>query len=88
MSTQFDHTLFATGELRYQTGLMSRFESLTTNKSSILDYFIQLTTTITALSAAMRYILKPHSYAGEGEEEKLYYIIAGSAVLYLQDYKS
>ncbi|MEH1908813.1 hypothetical protein [Nostoc sp.] len=40
-----------------------------------------LTFPVTALPAAMRYILKAERYAlGEGQGEKLYSIIAGSAV--------
>jgi hypothetical protein len=35
----------------------------------------------TALPAAMRYILKAESYDRRGQGEKLYCIIAGSAVL-------
>jgi hypothetical protein len=37
-------------------------------------------TAITALPAAMRYILKAESYDGQGAKGKLYCIIAGSAV--------
>ena len=37
---------------------------------------------ITALPAAMRYILKSESFDRRGQGEKLYCIIAGSAVFY------
>jgi hypothetical protein len=39
---------------------------------------------VTALPAAMRYILKTESYARKGQGEKLYCIIAGSAVVWLK----
>jgi hypothetical protein len=45
-----------------------------------LERSIHRTQSITALPAAMRYILKAESYDRKGQEEKLYCIIAGSAV--------